>query len=166
MHFQMSSASVPNPLGDGALPQQTPSRPEIVKPLPPKPRSRAIGWVLAALAIVAGAVVYVNRKEPENGGGGASLALRTAVISSGELKRTVRLGGSIQAERFAALLAPQLHGSRSSSSGNRVSSRNSSPNASNVSAGSASISASTTAIVSSNTATSTSSSSDTSGAAA
>src|SRR5580693_4963634 len=106
MHWQMSSASVPNPLGGGALPQQTPPRPEIVKPAPPKPRPRALGWGLAALAILAGVGLYWNRGRvpPENGGGGPSVAaFRTAVVSYGELKRTVRLGGSIQAERFAAL---------------------------------------------------------------
>src|SRR5260370_26033268 len=74
MHFQMSSASVPNPLGGEALPQQTPSRPEIVKPIPPKRRPRGIAWGLAALVIIAGAALYLNlnrdRVPPENGGGG------------------------------------------------------------------------------------------------
>src|ERR1700730_14033484 len=144
MHFQMSSASVPNPLGGEALPQ--PSRPEIVKPIPPKRRPRALAWGLAALAIIAGAALYLNlnrdRVPPENGGGGLSVAaFRTAVIATGELKRTLRLSGTIQAERFAALLAPQLHGNRGSMSGNRGSSRNSSSNASNVSASSTSVSA-------------------------
>src|SRR5205807_3409570 len=125
-----------NPLGGGALPKQTPSRPEIVKPLPPKPRTRAIVLGVAALAIIAGAALYLNRDRlrPENSGGPTAATFRTAVIASGELKRTLRLSGSIQAERFAALLAPQLHGNRGSMSGNRGSSRNSGSNASNVSA--------------------------------
>src|SRR5579864_6958622 len=99
MHFQMSSASVPNPLGAQALPQQTPPRPEIVKPVPPRRRPLAIFWGLAGVALMAGGVLYVNRKQPENGSGPSVAAFRTAVISTGELKRTVRLGGSIQAER-------------------------------------------------------------------
>src|SRR5215469_8017378 len=105
MFFQMSSASVPDPLRGGALPQQAPSRPEIVKPVPPKPRPRALGWGLALAAILAGGGLYWNhsRTPTENGGGGPSTAaFRTAVVSVGELKRTVRLTGSIQAERFAA----------------------------------------------------------------
>src|SRR3979411_1072092 len=105
MRFYMSSAPITNPLG-GALPQHAPSRPEIVKPVPPKSRPRGLGWGLAALGGMLGAGAYWNheRVPPEKGDGGSSVAaMRTAVIATGELKRTVRLGGSIQAERFAAL---------------------------------------------------------------
>src|SRR2546423_11416020 len=159
MRFHLSSASVPNPLGR-AVPQPAPARPQIVKPVPPKPRPRGLLWGLAALALVAGGgyLWNANRVRPENGGGGPSVAaLRTAVVSYGELKRSVRLGGSIQAERFAALIAPQLHGNRGSMSGNRGGSvggggggGGSSSNASSAPAPSAA--PSTTTIASSNTA--------------
>src|SRR5580704_7460715 len=123
----MSSAS--NPLG-GALPQRTPSRPEMVKPVPPRPRSRGLGWGLAALAIIAGAGYYLNRDRlaPKEGGT-VTAATRTAIVAVGDVHRTLRLGGSIAAERFAAITAPRLAGNRNSMAGNRVSSRGTAANA-------------------------------------
>ena len=100
------------------------------------------------------------------GAGAPVAAVRTAVVAVGDLHRTVRLGGTIRAERFVAVLAPRLSGDRGSSSGSRISSRNSTANASNVSAASSVPALSTSAIVSSNTTASASSSSDTSGAPA
>src|SRR6266851_3729403 len=177
----MSSASLPNPLG-GALPERAPSRPEIVKPVPPKPRPRGVWWGLAALAIVGGIGAYLNggRVPPgERGGGSSASVFRTAAISFGDLQRTLRVTGSISAERFAGVIAPQLRGSRSSYGGNRGSSRgamsasasmfggsDSSSSSSSTSTTSSSSSSSALTINSSNTANSTSSSSDTSGGAA
>src|SRR5258705_13895343 len=97
MQFEMSSASVPNPLG-GALPQRAPSRPEIVKPIPPRPRPRGLLWGLAAVAIVAGAGLYLNRDRlaPKEGGGGPTGAAgRMAAIGGGGLHLTFRVGGGI-----------------------------------------------------------------------
>src|SRR5260370_24232430 len=125
MRFQMSSASLPNPLG-GALPERAPSRPEIVKPVPPKPRRRGVWWGLAAVAIVGGIGAYLNggRVPPgERGGGSSASVFRTAAISFGDLQRTLRVTGSFSAERFAGVIAPQLRGSRSSYGGKRGSSR-------------------------------------------
>src|SRR5260370_39376371 len=121
MRFQMSSASLPNPLG-GALPERAPSRPEIVKPVPPKPRPRGVWWGLAALAIVGGIGTYLNggRVPPgERGGGSSTSVFRTAAISFCDLQRTLRETGSITAARLAGVIAPQLHGSRSSYGGKR-----------------------------------------------
>src|SRR6185295_9187643 len=104
----MSSAS--NPLG-GALPQRTPSRPEIVKPAPQRPRTRGLGWGLAALVIIAGAGFYLNRDRlaPKEGGGGpVTASTRTAVVAVGDVHRTLRVAGSVAAERFAAITAPRL----------------------------------------------------------
>src|SRR2546422_572445 len=132
MRFEMSSASLPNRLG-GALPQRAPSRPEpsgpkIVKPAPHRPRSNALWLGLAAAAIVAGAGLYLNRDRlsPKEGGGGpGGTVVRTAVIAAGDLHRTLRVTGVITAERFSAIIAPQLRGSRGSFSGSRGSSRGS-----------------------------------------
>src|SRR5262252_7794572 len=99
----MSSASVPNPNEHGALPGPAP-RPKIVRPSPPARRPRAYAWIVAALVVAAaaGAGLYWNRERvtAEKGGGPTATAIRTAVVSLGDLHRTVRLGGSIQAERF------------------------------------------------------------------
>ncbi len=41
--------------------------------------------------------------------------VRTATIASGDLERTIRVSGVVQAERFASLMAPRLRGSRGAS---------------------------------------------------
>src|SRR5947208_883138 len=114
MQWNMSSASAQNPLG-GALPVPAP-RPEIVKPIPPKPRPRGLLWGLAAFAALAGVGLYVNRDRisPKQGGGPGAAVLRTAVVSIGDVQRTLRVTGSIGAERFAAITAPRLLGNRNS----------------------------------------------------
>src|SRR5882672_8396921 len=143
MRFERSGAPLPNPLG-GALPQRTrpePSGPKIVKPVPPRPRPHALWWGLALAAIVAGAGLYLNRDRlaPKEGGGSTGgTVVRTAVIAAGDLHRTLRVTGVITAERFSAVIAPQLRGSRGSMSGSRGTTRGSMSAASSVFGGASS----------------------------
>jgi len=61
---------------------------------------------LAALAIVGGIGAYLNGRHlpPREGGGGPSATVfRTAAVSFGDLHRTLRVTGSISAERFAGV---------------------------------------------------------------
>lgn len=44
-------------------------------------------------------------------------SLRTATIQTGDIQKTIRISGIVAAERFAALMAPQLRGSRGNSGG-------------------------------------------------
>jgi hypothetical protein len=41
------------------------------------------------------------------------MTVRTGGIIVGDVRRTLRVAGTIQAERFASIMAPQLRGSRS-----------------------------------------------------
>jgi HlyD family secretion protein len=69
--------------------------------------------LLAAVAVAAG--YYLNRaNQAKKGGGtgGGGAAIRMAPLVVGDLEQTIRLSGVVQAERFAALMAPQLRGSR------------------------------------------------------
>jgi len=66
------------------------------------------------IAIVVAAAAWMARREsgaakPE------TAALRTATITTGDIQRTIRLSGVVTAERFAALMAPRLRGSRPAS---------------------------------------------------
>jgi len=68
------------------------------------------------IAIVVAAAAWMARREsgtakPE------TAALRTATITTGDIQRTIRLSGVVTAERFAALMAPRLRGSRSGGGG-------------------------------------------------
>ncbi|MBI5281301.1 MAG: HlyD family efflux transporter periplasmic adaptor subunit [Candidatus Solibacter usitatus] len=48
----------------------------------------------------------------KTGGPAGSAAIRTAVVATGGLKKTLRLTGATTADKFASLTAPQLRGSR------------------------------------------------------
>jgi len=112
----MSSASLPSSLPGTATPVKPPAAPELVRPAPGKPR-HGWRWLLIALAIVAvGSLAWIARRQagaakPE------TAVLRTATIAAGDLDRTIRVSGIVTAEKFAALMAPRLRGSRSASGG-------------------------------------------------
>ncbi len=73
-----------------------------------------ISAAFVVVALAAGAVFLRTRPAAQKkGGGGGAAVIRTAVVVAGDLHRTVRLSGTISAERFAAIMAPQLHGSHS-----------------------------------------------------
>ena len=103
------------------------------------------------MAIVVAAAAWIARREsgaakPE------TAALRTATITTGDIQRTIRLSGVVTAERFAALMAPRLRGSRppSGSSGTAAASTST---ASASSTGATSTASSTTGSTSQNAAT-------------
>jgi multidrug efflux pump subunit AcrA (membrane-fusion protein) len=113
MQFQMSSASAASPATGGALPQVAPG-PAIVHPRPAKPR-RGRGWLLVVvLAVAAGAAYYFLRGRPSQAGPSSpeATAVRVATVSAGDFTQTLRVTGTISAERFVSLLAPQLGGRR------------------------------------------------------
>src|SRR5579862_3572075 len=70
---------------------------------------------LAGILCLAGAAwiareVAGARTNPQD-----AVVVRTATIASGDLERTIRVSGVVQAERFASLMAPRLRGSRGAS---------------------------------------------------
>src|SRR5690349_25087077 len=115
MLSRMSSASVPSTLPGTAVPAAPPVGPALLRPTPHRPR-RLGWWMAVVIAIVVAAAAWMARREsgtakPE------TAALRTATITTGDIQRTIRLSGVVTAERFAALMAPRLRGSRSGGGG-------------------------------------------------
>ena len=111
----MSSAPSPSILPGTAQGKPT-AAPELLRPVPVKPRHRR-RWLLIALVIVAVAGgVWIVRQQ--TGAAKPEMAvLRTATIAAGDLDRTIRVSGIVTAEKFAALMAPRLRGSRNASGG-------------------------------------------------
>ena len=113
MQPSMSSAHVPQPGGPTA---PKPTAPTLVPPAP-RPARRRTGMfagLAAAVAVVGGLVYYFQAKTgTRTPGGPEGIVVRTAAVDAGELQETIRVTGVISAERFAAVMAPQIRGSRS-----------------------------------------------------
>ena len=95
-----------------ALPQPSkdprPSGPvEVPKPHGPKKGGSAKWLVLAA--VVAGIGVWALTR---TGGPPAGPGPLTAVAATGELSKTLRVGGSVEARNYVAIRAPQMQGPR------------------------------------------------------
>jgi HlyD family secretion protein len=84
------------------------------------PRHRRSIWIPVLLTVVAVAAVgsYFNHQANSGDKGKRETAtLRTASIARGDVDHTVRISGVIAAERFAAIMAPRLRGTRVGSGG-------------------------------------------------
>lgn len=103
-----------------SLPELNPEQPVAPKPLGPEPvepkrkksRNRPLWFVLGAAAL--GLAAWQWSTGAFDGGGGASSGdLGTVVASRGDMQRTLRVGGTIVARRYAAIRAPRIsRGSR------------------------------------------------------
>lgn len=101
---------------------QISSRPAAPQPSPPaevsrpaaRESSRAWLWIVPILAVFAiGGLLYWRRPAPAKPAASAAASFPTATVVTGPVAQTLRLSGSTGAENFAALITPQLRGSRS-----------------------------------------------------
>jgi len=74
-------------------------------------------WLFILLAIVAVAGATWIARQQAGAAKPETSMLRTATIAAGDLDRTIRVSGIVTAEKFAALMAPRLRGSRNASGG-------------------------------------------------
>ena len=111
MQPQQNPSSLPDPQG-------TPSgQPATLAPKPP--RSKA-GLLVLGVVALAGLGWFAWRQmspSQQTGGSGGSQFVRTAVVASGTVQRSIRLTGATTAENFASLTVPQLRGSRGGGGG-------------------------------------------------
>jgi HlyD family secretion protein len=113
-----ATSSAPTPdsgVGTKIAPKPVVPGPSIVPIKPPERRRTAlVGVVVAVVAIVGGAALYLNsRSKAKTGGPGAVITVPTIAVSLGNLDRTIRVSGTVAAQNFASLLAPRIQGSRS-----------------------------------------------------
>ena len=109
----MSSAPAPNPGGPQISPNQPAPGPAIVPPREPRKRKRALWGIMLVLLGAAGAAAYyMNQQSALTTGGGAAISVPTTTVSLGQVNRTIRVNGTIGAQKFAALVAPRIMGSR------------------------------------------------------
>ena len=106
----MSSVSTPSP---APIPPERRPLPEIVRSKPRKPRRGRV-WLLAVVVLgAAGLWLWRTRQTAREGARTAAAITRTAAVQQADLRRTIRVSGTIQAEKFTSLITPQFRGSRS-----------------------------------------------------
>jgi len=95
-------------LPDPGLPQPGPA------PVPAKPGRRRTRWIWGVPLLLAGAAAFLHFRGAQEAsvtaGGGPEIA--TVAISMGNIDSTVRVAGTIVAERSAIIRAPRIMGSR------------------------------------------------------
>ena len=76
------------------------------------------GLMLFAVGVLGGYAIFSQMATQTGGGGPAGPSLvPTAKVSNGALKRTIRLSGTVTAENFAAIRAPQIRTGRRGAGG-------------------------------------------------
>jgi HlyD family secretion protein len=72
------------------------------------------GILIAVLVLGAGAAYYFKtQNDAKVAAKGSLISVSTAVVGTGDLQATVRVNGTVNAQNFAALMAPRILGSRS-----------------------------------------------------
>jgi HlyD family secretion protein len=107
----MQASSAPAPLPQPNTPKPGPSL--VPAPQPARRRTALWGALLAIALLGSGAAYYLKSGAQTNTGGpGAILSVPTVAVAMGDLASTIRVNGTIAAERSASLLAPRILGSR------------------------------------------------------
>lgn len=111
--MQSFSSSAPAPGGGTQLvPSPKVPGPTIVpKPEPPQPK-RAKWGILLILAIVGGSAVWYWNSESRGKAPAQILTVPTAAIATGGLQQTVRVAGTVTADKFASIMGPRIQGNR------------------------------------------------------
>jgi HlyD family secretion protein len=107
--MQASTAPAPQPQPNAPRPG-----PSLVPPAPPTRRRAWIGGGLLALALLGAGAAYYLKQGPQTntGGPGGIYSVQTVSVATGDLSATIRVNGTVAAERSASLLAPRILGSR------------------------------------------------------
>ncbi|PWU12774.1 MAG: hypothetical protein C5B51_00140 [Terriglobia bacterium] len=107
-----SSAPVPGNLPHVApVPQPIPG--PVVVPRPAGPKRRRGMWALLLLVLVAaGAFAWYRYSRPTAQAPAQVAIVPTISVTSGDLSATVRIAGTVAAERYASIMAPRIQGNR------------------------------------------------------
>jgi HlyD family secretion protein len=110
-------SSVPAPGGPQVQPSQPGPTAVPPKQLPAKPKRTGLWWAIALVILVAAGVGYYYKTQSDAKaaatGSGQVTSVATVALGLGDVTATIRVNGTISAERFSALLAPRILGSRS-----------------------------------------------------
>lgn len=117
--------SAGSPLPSPQPPAPAPGPVPVEEPAPP-PRKGPGGWSTLLLVLLGAGIGWWLYSQSDaagdlaaatSGGGPASGLVRTAKVTTGDLEHTIRLSGTIAAQSFAAIRAPQIRRGRRSQGG-------------------------------------------------
>src|SRR5258708_3649431 len=112
--MQPTPSRVPAPGGPQEQPQPGPSALPPKRVPVPKRRTGMWGILIAVLFLGSGAAYYLKtQNDAKVAAKGSLVSVSTAVVGLGDLHATVRVNGTVNAQNFAALMAPRILGSRS-----------------------------------------------------
>src|SRR5579872_1141279 len=113
MQSFFSSAPLPSG-GASPAPARVPGPTIVPRTSPPKRGLSISGILLIAVILGAGAAWYWNSRRPakDTTGGGITATLPTMVVGMGDLQSTIRIAGTVAAERYASIMAPRIQGNR------------------------------------------------------
>jgi HlyD family secretion protein len=98
---------------NGAAAPQPALQPVVVPPRIPESR-RSFTWLWIAAAIAVAAAAYFGyERENTKAASDIAAAVPTIAVSAGEVRSTIRVNGTVEAEKSVTLLAPRIQGSRS-----------------------------------------------------
>jgi HlyD family secretion protein len=117
--MQSFFSSLPNP-SSGPGPVRLPASPPVPgptivpRPVDPKKPRRLAGFLLAAVVLVAGAAgwYWKSRAQQDTNAGGPVVTVPVIAAGFGNLQSTVRIAGTVAAERYASIMAPRMQGNR------------------------------------------------------
>lgn len=114
----MSNAALPEmPSSPSAVPRSP--GPQPIVPVSPPGGSRKWVW-LAFVAVCAGGAYWYWQGQQRETPSAKAITIRTAVVRSGKVEKTLRLTGVTAALNYSSLIAPSLRGGRSSSGGGNL----------------------------------------------
>jgi len=107
-----SASSYPAPDPGGGVKKLGPA---IVPAQPPKKRRTALWGIAVAVVVLAGGAGFYlkNQSQSKTSGGGTVVSVASVAVGLGDLNASIRVNGTVAAQKFAALLAPRITGSRS-----------------------------------------------------
>ena len=113
MQSFFSSAPLPSGGAHVAPAQPRVPGPAIVpRPVEPKRPRNAWGILLILVAVAGGAAWYWNAKSDVKTPGTPILTVPVGAIVTGDLAETVRVAGTVTADKFASIMGPRIQGNR------------------------------------------------------